>query len=135
MAEMAFALGAAHLGADHAVADVAMLGDHLFVRRRGEARPAAARIIFGVALEQDLAAASAAIGARVLVVPIFAGEGPFGARLTEDMILLRRELLAPFGIGEFELVHAPNVGPPPREVKRRHHAVGPFFRTGKRSPL
>src|ERR1700727_909495 len=59
MAEMAVALRAQYLGADHAVADVAFLVDMAFRRRGGEAWPAATGVEFGVGLEQGLAAAGA----------------------------------------------------------------------------
>src|SRR5690606_18657287 len=68
VAEMALAPCAAHLGTNHAVAGIAMLGDHRRVGGGGEARPAAARIIFGSAFEQLDAAAGATIGAAVVVV-------------------------------------------------------------------
>ena len=64
VAEMAVALRAQHLGADHAVAGIAFLVDMALDRGLGEARPAAAGIELGVGLEQRLAAAGADIGAR-----------------------------------------------------------------------
>src|SRR6185312_7235116 len=59
MAEMAAAFGAEHRGADHAVADVALLVDMALDRGLGEARPAAAGIELGVGFEQHIAAAGA----------------------------------------------------------------------------
>src|SRR5271166_5593031 len=78
VAEMASAFRAQHLGADHAVAGIALLIDMAFGRRRGEARPAAAGIEFGIGFEQRLSAAGADIGARAVLVLIFAGERPLG---------------------------------------------------------
>src|SRR6202140_4009305 len=63
VAEMAVALRAQHFGADHAVADVALLVDMALRRRLGEARPAAAGIELGVGFEQRLSATGAGIGA------------------------------------------------------------------------
>src|SRR5687768_5559010 len=61
--EMAAAAGAAHLGADHAVAAVLMEGHLLAIGRRREARPVAAAVELGRAVEQKLAAAGAPIAA------------------------------------------------------------------------
>src|SRR3546814_8486791 len=86
MAEVAFARRAAHFGADHAVAGVAMLADRGGARRRGIAGPARSAVIFGAAVEQRRAAAGAAIDAVALVIDIFAGEGAFGAAFAQHMV-------------------------------------------------
>ena len=78
MAKMTLAAGAKHLGSDHAMAEIALLLDMAFGSRRGKTRPAAAGIEFGVRLEQRLAAAGANIGARALLMFVFARERPFG---------------------------------------------------------
>src|SRR5690349_18938966 len=96
MAEMAVALRAQHLGADHAVGDVALLVDMAIDGRRRKARPAAAGIELGVGLEQGLAAAGTGIGALAMLVLILAGERPFGRLLAQHRILHRRQLAAPF---------------------------------------
>src|SRR6478609_1963364 len=98
MAEMAVAFRAQHLGADHAVADVALLVDMAVQRGRGKARPAAAGIELGVGFEQRLAAAGAGIGALAMLMLIFAGEGPLGRLLAQHRVLHRRQLLAPIGL-------------------------------------
>ena len=105
------------------IGGVAMLGDHAVVGGGGEARPAASRIIFGVALEQLDPATGAAIGAVVVIVPIFAGERPLGAGVAQHLILFGGKLFAPFGVGEFELVHGRNVGVPRSKVKHVHAAA------------
>src|SRR3546814_12693055 len=56
MAKMAFAGGAAHFGADHAVAGVANFADRALAGGGGIARPARAGVIFGAAVEQRCAA-------------------------------------------------------------------------------
>src|SRR3546814_447808 len=53
MAEVAFARRAAHFGADHAVAGVAMLADRGGARRRGIAGPARSAVIFGAARSEE----------------------------------------------------------------------------------
>src|SRR4051794_11220839 len=76
VAEMAVALRAKNLGADHAVADVAFLVDMAISGGRGKARPAAAGIEFGIGLDQRLAAAGAGIGALAPLMLVLAGERP-----------------------------------------------------------
>ena len=63
MAKMAFARLAAHFGALHAVAAVGDLVDRFAFDRGGEARPARAAVIFGVAAEQRRTASGTAIRA------------------------------------------------------------------------
>src|SRR5882757_10169343 len=98
VAEMAAAFRAQHLGADHAVADVALLVDMAVDCRRRKTRPAAAGIEFWVGFEQRLAAAGAGIGALAVLMLIFAGERTLGRLFAQHGILHRRELLAPLGV-------------------------------------
>src|SRR3546814_12501117 len=79
MAEVAFALGAAHFGADHAVARVAMFAHRAALGRRGVERSARAAVIFGPAVEQARAACRAIIDPVGLVVGILSGTRPDGA--------------------------------------------------------
>ena len=67
-------------------------------RGRGEARPAAAGIELGVGFEQRLPAAGADIGARPVLVLVFAGERPLGRLLAQHRVLHRRQFLAPLGV-------------------------------------
>ena len=60
-----------------------------------EAGPAGARFKLGIGAEQLVVAADAAIHAAGLVIPVDAGEGPFGAPLAGYRVLLGRELCAP----------------------------------------
>src|ERR1700726_1377889 len=93
---MAVATRAQHFGADHAVADVALLGDMALRRGLRKTRPAAAGIELGVGFEQRLPTAGAGIGAGTLLMLVFAGERPFGRLLAPHRILHRRQFLAPF---------------------------------------
>src|SRR3546814_14018922 len=112
MAEGAFALGAAHFGANHAVARVAMFAHRAALGGRGVARPARPAVIFGAAVEQRRAASGATIDAVALVVGIFAGERPLGAAFAQHMMSHRIERLGGglfgFGIGHGE---SPSYGP------------------------
>src|SRR6266478_1948069 len=111
VAEMAVALRAQHLGPEHAVADVALLVDMALDRGCGKARPAAAGIEFGVGFEQGLAAAGTGVGARRLLVLVFAGERPLGRLLAQHRVLHRRQFLAPLGLALLDLAsHRLGVG-------------------------
>src|SRR5690606_12566908 len=110
MAEMAFAPGAAHFGADHAVANVAMFAHGGALGGGGIARPARPAVIFGAAVEQWRAASGAMIDAVALVVGIFAGEGPLGAAFAQHMVCHRVERLFGFRVGHGE---SPSDGPCP----------------------
>ena len=50
-----------------------------------------AGIELGVGSEQRRAAADAVVGARLVVVPVLAGEGAFGGFLAGDFVLLGRQ--------------------------------------------
>src|SRR6266478_2782152 len=111
MPEMAVALRAQHFGPDHAVADVALLVDVALQRRLGKTRPAAAGIELGVGFEQRLSAAGAGVGARRLLVLVFAGERPLGRLLAQHRVLHRRQFLAPLGLALLDLAgHRLGVG-------------------------
>ena len=122
MAEMPFALRATDLGTKHTVAGVPMLG-HMFIDgRRSETGPATARIIFGVACEQQLATARAAVMALVVIVPILSGERTLRARFAQHMILHRVQAITPLGLAELQFLflwHGRDVGTPRRDVKAR----------------
>src|ERR1043166_9042200 len=100
---MAVAFRAQDLGADHAVADVALLVDMAVHGGRGKARPAAAGIETGVGLEQGLAAAGAGVSTLALLMLIFAGKRPLGRLLAQHRILHRRQLAAPLGLALLDL--------------------------------
>src|ERR1700691_3421873 len=98
MAEVRSAARAMHLGARHAVAAVDRGLDRA---RHGivEARPAGAALKFLLRFEQRLAAARAGKRAGALLPVERAGARPLRAVLAHDVILLRRQELAPFGVG------------------------------------
>jgi hypothetical protein len=79
-------------------AGVGFLGDILFGDRRPEARPAGARLEFGIGAEQRVAAAYAAVDPSIVQLVVLAGEGRLGAFLAGDRKLLRSELALPFFI-------------------------------------
>ena len=93
--EMPTAAAADDLGAAHEEAVVGPQLDGLGDGGLGEARPAGAGLELGVRAEQVGAASGAAVAAAVLVVDVLAGERRLGALAAQDLVLLRRELLAP----------------------------------------
>ena len=97
--EMRLALAAQHFSPFHEMAAVGFGRDIVFADRRGETGPAGARVEFVVRREQFLSAADAGIGARLMIIAIFAGKGPLGALFPGDLILLVRQLRFPFCIG------------------------------------
>src|ERR1051325_1323011 len=89
--EMAVAMGRTHLGADHAVRELAQLVDVGRLDGFGEAGPAASRFKLVGGCEQRLAGNDIDVDARFLVVQIFSGSGSLGAILLSYATLLRRE--------------------------------------------
>src|SRR4051812_33977947 len=97
---MGIALGAAHFGALHAKGAIFEFGDRFVFERDKKARPSATGIEFCFGRKQRLAATDAFVRAIGVRVPVFAAEGTLGSMLARDVVLLRRELLAPF-LGRF----------------------------------
>src|SRR6185436_7184161 len=95
VAEVATAAAAMYLVADHAVAAIRFhfngVGDRII-----EARPARSTLEFHLGCEQRLVAGHAAERAGPLLVQQRAASRHFGAVLAHDLVLLRREQLAPF---------------------------------------
>ena len=114
--EMAVTGSASDFGPDHAMAVVLVKAHLLAIGWAGEARPAAAAVELGAAVEQKLAAAGAAIAAFVMIVPVEAGEGALGAALAEHLILFGREAPAPFLVGQIFRIHDDKVGIGARRV-------------------
>src|SRR4051794_40275135 len=102
---MAAAVGAADLGAHHAVVAVLEQLDVGCVGRFGEARPAAAGVELGVRGEQLGAAAGAAVGAVVLVVQQGAGERTLGGAMAQDLVGGGLQLGAPLLVVLGDLRH------------------------------
>src|SRR5258706_14145488 len=98
MTQMPAALGAMNFRPRHQEALVGRGVDRL-VARGIEARPAAAAFIFGVGIEERLAAARADEQAFAFLCIQRAGAGAFGAVLAQHAELLRTKLLAPIVVG------------------------------------
>src|SRR5262245_64587698 len=105
MAQVTAAVGAHHLGAHHPVAPVCLLRDGIVVCGLVERRPAAARVVLGVAREQLLAATGAAIRAGLERVVVLTGERTLRPLLAQNAILLGRELRAPLCVALLHLRH------------------------------
>src|SRR6185312_3890792 len=98
VSEVGAAGGAGGFDAPHAESPVFMLFDG--VRGDGvvEAGPAAAGVELGLRLEQRSIAGGAVVQAIGVVVGQGAGEGTLRALFAHHVVLLRRELGAPFGV-------------------------------------
>src|SRR5580698_7240121 len=100
--EMAAAAAAMNFGPQHPEGAVFGLADGV-LERLIETRPAGAALEFGLRGEQRQVAAGAGEGALAMLLEQRAGPRPLGAFLAQDVILLRRQLGAPLGIGLFDL--------------------------------
>src|SRR5262249_33592269 len=90
---------AAHFGPDHEEAAVLVKLYVLPVCGLPEAGPAGARVELGVRTEQLGAASRAVVRPIIVGVPVLARECALCALLAHDVVLLRRQLLAPFPLG------------------------------------
>src|SRR4051794_20485340 len=86
---------AVDLGPAHEQAAVLLRLDVVFVERSPEARPSAARVVFGIGRKRGRAASHATVGALFFVVVVLPAEGPLRALHPRDAILLRGELVLP----------------------------------------
>src|ERR1700689_98316 len=100
--EMAAAAPAMNFGPQHPEGAVLGLADRV-VERLIEPRPAGAALEFGLRGEQRQVAAGAGEDALAVLLQKRARTRAFGAFLAQDLILLRGELRAPFGVGLFDL--------------------------------
>src|SRR5947207_5196261 len=96
MAEMGVATAADHLSASREKAVVGLRLNSCRRKRLPKARPAGARLEFRIGTEKVLSAANALVGAGFVVVPIFAGEGPFGPLFASHLVLFGGVLCFPF---------------------------------------
>jgi hypothetical protein len=105
VAEMSAAAGASHFDAAHSerLVFVHVNCSRLCIIKRW---PTASRVKLGSRRKQRLPTSCTGITPIVFCVVILAGEGPLRALLTQDLILLRRQLLAPFLIGFCDCFHA-----------------------------
>src|SRR4051812_23478635 len=99
---MAAATAAVDLGARHAEGAILRLA-HRVVERLPEARPAGAALELGVGGKQRQVAAGAGEDALAMLLQQRAGARPLGAVLAQDVVLHRRELRAPLGVGLLNL--------------------------------
>ena len=95
MAEVAFALGALHFRADHAMARVRFSCHSLLGDWPVEGWPTGARVVFVFAFKERLATASADEHPGVLGVVVLACKGRLGTCLAQDRVLLWSQALAP----------------------------------------
>src|SRR5690606_17017863 len=133
--QVGVAAGTPDLGADHAEGAVLDEGDGVGLRRGEEARPAAVGVELRRGAEQLRPAAAAAVDALAVLVEELARAGPLGPGLTQDVVLLRGEALAPLLVAQRHLGerHALVVGthgsilrlPRPRSHVRRSAGRGP----------
>src|SRR5258706_5727184 len=99
VAEMRRAAGAEDLGAPHPVAAVLPGDDVLGRDGLEEARPAGARVEFGLGGKKRKRAAHAGVDPVAFVVEEQAAESRFGALAARDLVLAGRQLALPFGVG------------------------------------
>ena len=90
MTQVRFAATADHLGPFCKEAVVGPGGDVFGCDWLPETGPAGARLKLVLKTEEIVVTADALVNALFMVVPQVAGEGPFGAFLAGDVVLLRR---------------------------------------------
>src|SRR3569623_588220 len=103
MAEVAPAFGAGDLDAVHAVGVVLVFVNGPGLRRDDEAGPSAAGVELGPGEEEKRSAACTVVVSCLVILSEGAGEGALSAFFAEDVVLLGREHLAPFGFSAFHL--------------------------------
>src|SRR5689334_1499263 len=111
---MAATAGAANFCPHHPVRGVGVNLDRLGGGGLVEARPAGTGLELRVRAEERRSAPGTVVHAVVLHVPVPAGERPLSPLAAKDLVLLRRQLLAPLGVGLLDLVRHPfGSGPGP----------------------
>src|SRR5471032_1181961 len=95
---MRSAVLALHLDAQHAVRMIRLFLDDFAVDRLEVTRPAATGIEFRSRFEQRRAAAHAVIDAALRVIPVFAGERPFGGGVARHLVLDIGQFLSVLGV-------------------------------------
>src|SRR3989475_4680268 len=103
VSQVGTAVGTFDLRAAHEQAPILLLANISFLNGRPETRPAGPRVELGPRREEFGPADDAQIHARVVVVPIFAGEGSLGPLVHDDVVLKRRKLLLQLRL--VELLH------------------------------
>src|SRR5476649_609979 len=133
VAQVRVALAAQRFHAFHEQAGIGLGADVFLGGRRPETRPAGAGLELFLRPEQRIAAADAAVHARLMVVPITSRERPLRALLAGYRELFGRQFLLPLGIAFLNFAHLDNF--PPGPIIRKHRqpdaAAGPaLFRGG-----
>src|SRR6202048_104248 len=124
--EMAAAAPALDFGPQHPKGAVFGLADGV-VERLIKTRPAGAALEFRLRGEQRQGAAGAGEDALAMLLEQLARSRTLGALLAQDLVLLRRQLRAPFRIGLFDLEFFRGVGrrgPQPAEGDKAQQAGG-----------
>src|SRR5205085_8157707 len=98
MTKMGVATRAQDFCANHPVARINFGAHIVLFGRFGKARPAAARVEFGIGTEQLVSASCAFICTLLFRIVILASERSLRTFLTCDLVLLRRQFLSPFFI-------------------------------------
>src|ERR1700722_135043 len=98
MPEVPSAAGAGRLDAPHPEGVVLMQLHCVLLDRVEEARPSRPRFELRIALEQLRPARRAVVEAVIVVVYQGPGKRPFRALLAQHVVLLRRQLFAPFSL-------------------------------------
>src|SRR5260370_4600893 len=114
---MAAATAAVDFGPQHAEGAVFGLADGV-LERLIKTRPAGAAFEFGLRRKKRQVATGAGEHALAMLLEQRAGSRALGALLAQDLILLRRQLRAPFRIGLFDLEFLRGLGrPAPQPAK------------------
>src|SRR5207249_3345451 len=109
VAQVAAAGCAENLGPPHSVRGVDARLDAVEGRWLEEARPTGSGVELRLRAEELGAAPGTAVDAGVFGIDIRACERALGAGLTEHVILLRSQTLAPFGVGDGGFAHGSSV--------------------------
>ena len=70
-----------------------------------KARPAGAGVVLRLRREERQSAPGTPVNARLLMIPVCAGEGRLGAMLPQNAVLLRRQQSPPFSFGARDLLN------------------------------
>src|SRR5918992_6033932 len=105
MPQVGIATAAEHFGPPHAKSAVIFGSDTFPGNRRPKTWPARSGIEFRLRTKEFIAAASAAVNAVVVLIPVFSAKRRLGPLLSSDIKLLVTQFLLPLGIGLFDLFH------------------------------
>src|SRR5471030_137321 len=133
VAQVRVALAAQRFHTLHEQAGIGLGAGGFLDDGRPETRPAGSRLELFLRPEQRIAAADAAVHARLMVVPITSRERPLRALLAGYRELFGRQFLLPLGIAFLNFAHLDNF--PPGPIIRKHRqpdaAAGPALFRGR----